>query len=38
MVVIITFCVLLQMDVALAAEELKIVKVEMSQKLMDVSD
>lgn len=36
-VVIITICLWLQMDVALAAEELKIVKLEMSQKLMEVS-
>lgn len=35
--VIITICHLLQMDVAFAAEELKIVKLEMSQKLMEVS-
>lgn len=30
-------CLLLQIDVALAAEELKTVKLEMSQKLMEVS-
>lgn len=36
-VVIIAICLLLQMDVALAAKELKIVKLEMSQKLIEVS-
>lgn len=35
--VIVTICPLLQMDVALAAKELKTVKVEMSHKLMEVS-
>lgn len=32
-----TICPLLQMDVVLAAEKLKIIKLEMSQKLMEVS-
>lgn len=32
-----TICYFLQMDVALAAEELKTVKLEMSEKLMQVS-